>query len=122
MLILAEEWAFDGASGAPPDGAEITAEKINLALLDTRDDDQDLGAWLVQDYLVGSGKSGVTRKLLASTGAARHVLLHEVGVDEMERGSLVDALARDWSAQASNQPGYPAGAPVVARRIWPALA
>jgi len=120
MLILAEEWSVDGVSGSPAGNAQINAERISLALFDATENDENLGAWLVQDYLANSGKTGITRKFLASTGAARHVVVHELGVDENPRGTIVDASASAWSEQVSNYVTYPAGGPLIARRVWPA--
>jgi hypothetical protein len=119
MLILSEEWTVDGASGAPATSSQISAARISLAQFNTNENDENLGAWLVQDYLAGSGKSGVTRKFLASTGEARHVLVHEMAGDEIPRDSIVDASASEWSGKVANYVVYPAGAPMVARRVWP---
>jgi len=121
MLILSEEWAVDGDSGAPATSSQISAGRISLALFNTNGNDEDLGAWLVQDYLAGSGKSGVTRKLLSSTGEARHVVVHEMAEEEISCDSIVDASASEWSGQVANYLIYPAGAPVVARRVWPVV-
>jgi hypothetical protein len=121
MLILSEEWAVDGLSGTPATSSQISAGRISLALLNANGNDENLGAWLVQDYLAGSGKSGVTRKLLSSTGEARHVVVHEMAEDEIECASIVDASASEWSGQVANYLVYPAGTPVVARRVWPGV-
>jgi hypothetical protein len=118
MLILAEEWAINGDTGLET-SPEICAPTICLALFNANEKDENLGAWLVQDYLVESAGSGVTRKLLASTGAARHVLIQELATDEVPRNSIVDTSSSDWSAQVSNYLSYPTGAPLVARRLWP---
>ena len=119
MLILTEEWVFNGASGSLATSPPVTAESISLVLFDADENDENLGAWLVQDYLVNSASSGVTRKFLASTGAARHVVVHEMGADEIPVKPIVDASSSDWSAQVSNYLSYPTGAPLFARRVWP---
>jgi hypothetical protein len=121
MLILSEEWAVDDLGGSSAASPRITAERIRLALFNTNENDENLGAWLAQDYLVGCGKTGITRKYLASTGEARHVVVHEMGVDENLRDSIVDAPASEWSERVSNYVVYPVGAPVVARRVWPGV-
>jgi len=121
MLILTEEWAVDGASGTVETSPRIGAENISLALFNANENDEDLGAWLVQDYRVNAAQSGVTRKFLASTGTARHALVHEMGKDEIAGNSIVDAVSSDWSAQVANYLSYPAGAPLVARRVWPGV-
>ena len=123
MLILTEEWVSVSDNGSPdtsPDTSpRITAENISLALFDANGNDENLGAWLVQDYLVDSAGSGVTRKFLASTGATRHVVVHEMSADEIPGRSIVDASSSDWSTQVSSYLSHPAGAPSVARRVWP---
>lgn len=121
MLILSEEWAFDGLSGASASSPQISAERIRLALLNAGDNDENLGAWLVQEYLASFGKAGTTHKYLASTGGARHVVVHEMAENEISRDSIVDASMSEWSGQVANYVAYPAGAPVVARRIWPGV-
>ena len=118
MLILSEEWAIDSDTGLEASPV-ISAQSISLALFNTNENDENLGAWLVQDYLVESAGSGVTRKLLASTGAARHVVVQELFTDEVPRISIADTSSNDWSAQVSNYLSYPTGAPLVARRVWP---
>jgi len=122
MLILSEEWVFDSDSGTLETNPSIDAENISLALFNTTDNDENLGAWLVQDYLVHT--AGVTRKFLASSGSVRHVVLHEMEPDEIPLAEipltkLANATSSDWSAQVSDYLAYPAGTPFVARRIWP---
>jgi hypothetical protein len=119
MLILSEEWAVDSAASAS--SPQISAERIKLALFNTNENDENLGAWLVQEYLAGSAKSGVTRKFLASTGVARHVLVREMATEEIARDAIVDASASEWSGQVANYLVYPTGSPVVARRVWPGV-
>ena len=121
MLILTEEWAVDSDSGLETNPL-ISAPSISLALFNANENDENLGAWLVQDYLVNSAGSGVTRKFLASTGAARHVVVQELAADEVPRNSIVETSSSDWSAQVSNYLSYPTGAPLVARRVWPETA
>jgi hypothetical protein len=118
MLILTEEWAIDSDTGLETSPV-ISAPSISIALFNANENDENLGAWLVQDYLVNSAGSGVTRKLLASTGAARHVVVQELATDEGPRISIADTSSSDWSAHVSNYLDYPTGAPLVARRVWP---
>jgi len=124
MLILSEEWVFDGDSGSLETSPCINAESISLALFNANGKDENLGAWLVQDYLVNYAAAGVTRKLLASTGSARHVVVHEMKPADapsiaLTLTTMADASSSDWSAQVSDYLDYPAGGPVVARRVWP---
>ena len=132
MLILSEEWVFDGDNGPLENNGCIGAESISLALFNANENDENLGAWLLQDYLVNSAAAGVTRKFLASTGSARHVVVQQMEPPEISRQetplnamgltTMADASASDWSAQVSNYLTYPIGAPLVARRVWPGVA
>jgi len=119
MLILSEEWVFDSDSGSLETSPCINAENISLALFNTNENDENLGAWLLQDYLVNSAAAGVTRKLLASTGSVRHVVVHEIEPPDAPLAAMADASSSDWSAQVSDYLDYPAGRPLVARRVWP---
>jgi hypothetical protein len=119
MLILSEEWTFDGACASPGLEPRIAAATINLALFNADENDETVGAWLVQDYLAGPGKSGVTRKFLASTGTVRHALVHERSEPQIPENSMAEASFSDWSPPVSNCLSYPAGTPMVARRVWP---
>ena len=124
MFILSEEWIFDGDPGSLETSPGISAESISLALFNADGNDENLGAWLVQDYLVNSAAAGVTRKLLASTGSARHVVVHEMKPADapsiaLTLTTMADASSSDWSAQVSDYLDYPAGPPLVARRVWP---
>jgi hypothetical protein len=121
MLILSEEWAVDGDSGSSDMSSGISAQSISLALFNANQNDESLGAWLAQDYLVRPGQSGIIRKFLVSTGDVRHVVVHEQAVDENLRESMVDSASNDWSEQVSGYLSYPAGTPVVAQRVWPAV-
>jgi len=114
MLILAEEWVFDSDSGSLETSPSINAESISLALFNTNENDENLGAWLVQDYL--NQTAGITRKFLASSGSVRHVVVQELA--EIPQKIMADASSTDWSAQVSDYLEYPAGTPLVARRIW----
>ena len=116
MAILAEEWAFDMSSASNadevPENSAIGSDVINLAWFDGGDNDQDLGTWLIQDYLPAT-TSDVVRKYLASTGAARHVLIEEQCAGSGKSGSFFDVAVSELS--------WPAGDPVQASRVWPSI-
>lgn len=119
MLILAEEWTLDSATRTSATSSGIVAEHINLALFNASDNDESLGAWLVQDYLENSTRSGVTRKYLTSTGSVRHVLLQEPETDEDPSHLFTSSASNDWSTHVSGYLSFPAGTPLSARRVWP---
>ena len=121
MLILAEEWVVGGQVEAADTSASISAERIGLVLFDANENDESLGAWLVQDYRVNSGKPGNTRKYLASSGKPRHLVVQELSGDEMSRDRIADGA---WWHTAEQLPGYlsyPLGGPITARRVWPEI-
>lgn len=121
MLILAEEWLGHGQVEAADTSPSISAESIGLVLFDANENDESLGAWLAQDFRVNSGKSGITRKYLASTGEPRHLLVQELAGDEMPRDRMADGA---WWPEAEQIPGYlsyPLGGPITARRVWPEI-
>ena len=114
MLILAQEW-LDGSADLE---ASICGERIQLALFDANDNDEQLGAWLAQDYLATAEKCGRTHKFLASTGNPRHLLVHETA--DAATAPMLARAWNDWAEQASGYLSYPAGEPLSAQRIWPA--
>lgn len=114
MMILAEEWIDGDPDKLAP---AVDADRIELALFDANDNDEQLGAWLAQDYLPAAVNSGRTRKWLASTGPVRHVLLHECSADGS--AALMPRPWNDWTQQVSGYLSYPVGEPMLADRIWP---
>jgi len=122
-LILAVEWAADG-DGVIGDGPStaINAPMISLALSEVAGNDMDFGAWLVQEHLPAmAADPGCTgaHKLLASTGGARHALLHQFA----EAAVLMDLAtpdSREWSARVAAYTDHPLGGPLRAKRLWPA--
>lgn len=122
MLILSEEWTFDSDNTAADSSPRIDAESIGVALLDAGTNDENLGAWLLQDYLADAGITGVARKFLASAGDPRHVLVHEFGKHETAQGSTQDASPNAWSERVSSVPSCASVSALVARRVWPPVA
>ena len=119
-LILSAEWAVDG-HGAPCDSSSpIDAETIALALCDTARNDEDFGAWLVQDHLEsvtrGQGCTGV-RKFLASTGGARHAVFHERSDPAPPPLVFADTGNDAWTARVKAYISHPLGAPETARLL-----
>ena len=112
MLILAREWSAGGASA----DTAIGTGQIQLALFDANGNDEQLGAWLAQDFLPAHA-AGVTHKYLASSGSPRHLLIHEPADASAE--PLLERAWNDWSEQVAGYLSYPAGEPLLAQRIWP---
>ena len=118
-LILAGEWAVDGAGDMLPEDPAVSAPVISLALCDASGEDMDFNAWLAQQHLPAlAGADGFLglRKLLATTGGARHALIHQYGA---ETAPFAVAGDDEWSDRVAGYLQSPMGAPVTARRIWP---
>lgn len=120
-LILAEEWSANGQGVVGDNSPVIDADVISIALCDVAGNDEDFGAWLVQDHLKSIsqdlGCNGM-RKFLASTGRARHAVIHDRS--EMPTSeAFVNAKSKEWSANAKEYVTYPMGLPQNARRMWP---
>ena len=120
-LILSGEWVFDGHGVASKGNPVIDAEVIGLALCDTAGNDEDFGAWLVQDHLPAvardHGCTGV-HKFLASTGGAKHAIFHERSDIAPPPLALADTENDDWTARVREYVSHPLGAPETARRLW----
>jgi hypothetical protein len=121
MMILTQEWVAASNNGKNDIGSEINSEIINLALCDSNGNDEDFGAWLVQDAQVDVGNLATTRKLLASTGAVKHAVICEYPPGQPNLHGLVDPSASAWSSRVSSYLTYPVGVPVTARRVWPKI-
>lgn len=120
-LILSGEWAFDGQGVASKGNPVIDAEVIGLALCDTDGNDEDFGAWLVQDHLEAIARDpGCTgmRKYLASTGGAKHAIFHECSDIAPPPLAFADSETGEWTARVRDYVSHPLGAPETARRLW----
>jgi hypothetical protein len=121
-LILSGEWAFDGRGDANESKPAIDAEMIAVALCDTAGNDEDFGAWLVQGHLESiaqdHGCTGV-RKFLASTGGAKHAIIHERSNPAAPPLVFADTENDEWTARVKEYVSHPLGAPKTARRLWP---
>ena len=120
-LILSGEWAVDG-HGAPRSGAiAIDADVIGLALCDTEGNDENFGAWLAQNHLPAVARDpgciGV-RKFLASTGGAKHAIIHERTDIANPPLAFGDAETDKGTARVGEYVTYPLGAPQTARLLW----
>lgn len=120
LYILSEEWSTAKCETDEIINPEISAEKISLGCFNSLNNDQDLNAWLIQDYLKQSSDNITSRKYLASTGPAHHVLIQE---NEQAKNPplLIPAKAvSEWSDQVADQIVFPDRPPTIAERVWPA--
>ncbi len=122
-LILSEEWAVDGQGVNGETKPPIHADMISLALCDVAGNDMDFGAWLVQDHLKSVAENSEctsVRKLLASTGNAKHAIFHEHS-NPVQTMAFAEADSSEWSARIGGYVTYPLGAPRTAKRFWPTV-
>jgi hypothetical protein len=121
MLILAAEWAMGDNGERNAIEPQINADFITLIMCNCTGNDEDFGAWLVQEQAQRDviDKPAVQRKYLASTGVAKHVFVQEYYAEHLPRGETIDPAIGDWAARVSEYLSYPLGKPVTARRVWP---
>ena len=119
-LILSGEWAVDGHGVANESKPAIDAETIAVALCDVAGNDEDFGAWLVQDHLNAvardQGCIGV-RKFLASTGGAKHAIFHERSNPAAAPLVFADTVNDEWTARVKGYVSHPLGAPKTAQLL-----
>ena len=118
-LILSSEWASDGNGVTGENLSAIDADAISVTLCDVGGNDMDFGAWLIQEYLKSIAQNpdciGV-RKLLASTGGARHALFCESSTPT----AMTEPEVSEWSTRVASYVSYPLGKPQTATRLWSA--
>ncbi len=122
-LILSGEWAADGQGVVGESKSAIDADMISVVLCDVAGNDMDFGAWLVQDHLKSiAGNSDIisVRKLLASTGTAKHAIFHEHS-NPAPTMAFAEAESSEWSARVGGYVTYPFGPPRTAKRLWLAM-
>jgi len=108
-LILAGEWASNGAGEISDLDPAINAKTISVTLCDTAGNDEDFGAWLIQEHLKSAAKDdGCTslRKYLASVGGAKHAIIHEYA------GPAGPQFEKNYAT-------YPIGTRQTGKRLWP---
>lgn len=119
-LILSGEWAVDGHGVANEGKPAIDAEIIAVALCDTAGNDEDFGAWLVQNHVEcvarDEGCIGV-RKFLASAGGAKHAIFHERSDIAPPPMLFADTGNGEWTARVKAYVRHPLGAPKTARLL-----
>ncbi len=122
-LILSGEWAADGHGVVGETKSAIDADMISVALCDAAGNDEDFGAWLVQEHLKSIAQDSDcirVRKFLASTGGAKHAIFHERS-NPAPPMAFAETESSEWSARVEGYVTFPLGVPQTARRLWPAL-
>lgn len=121
-LILTGEWASKGQGIDADIKSAINANIISVTLCNAAENDEDFGAWLVQDHLKSAlqvpGCNRV-RKFLASTGGAKHAIFHERANLSTQSMAFAGAESGEWGARVEAYVSYPLGQPKTAIRLWP---
>lgn len=119
-FVFAEEWREMGQAGQGDNPAAAPA--IEFGLFDTRQSDEDIGVWCVQQrraaFKQGAGCLAMY-KLLASSGPARHGALHGyAGLDALN--SHLEQLQKPGKSH-HEKTGHelPLSSTAIATRIWP---
>ena len=108
-LILAEEWASDGEGEISDLDPAINAKAIAVTLCDTAGNDEDFGAWLIQEHRKDATKGSECkslRKYLASVGGAKHAIIHEY------EGPAAPQFKKEYAT-------FPLGPTQTGKRLWP---
>lgn len=111
-MILSSEWATTDRHEIGGDCSPVDAESINLTLCDVSGNDMDFSAWLVQEHLPSLAGCSV-RKFLASSGDARHAIIHARKADTTPPLAFADAAAGEWSARVAGYLNYPLDRPLI---------
>ena len=118
-MILSCEWATTDSAEMGTDGSPVEADSIGLTLCDASGNDMDFSAWLVQEHVPSLTGCGM-RKLLASSGDARHAIIHTRSAATAPLPTFADAAASEWSARVADYLIYPLGRPLISMdRISP---
>ncbi|MCB1740520.1 MAG: hypothetical protein KDK91_09135 [Gammaproteobacteria bacterium] len=121
--ILIEEWRCVGRAGCGLlINDQVDAPAIRLDCLDAVGADEDLHAWCAQQHaprIGGSDGCTAVHKLRASSGALPHAVLQQFrSVAHCTQANEAD-MDDAWTGRVEGYVARPAGAPRIARRIWP---
>ncbi|KUO60747.1 MAG: hypothetical protein APF80_11665 [Alphaproteobacteria bacterium BRH_c36] len=118
-FIAAQEWlaATTAARVERADGA------IVLSCCDTPGQDEDFGAWCVQDLRPALQEHPGFRfvgKLLTTTGPMKHATFAGFESIDDALGFAANPPKTEWAERIAKSQAPIPGSPLVARRIWPA--
>jgi len=120
-LIVANEWVANGNGIIGSASPIIDARVISVSLCNADGNDENFGAWLVQDHLpliAENQQCTQVRKFLASTGNAHHGIIHEYADSAEIHQGLFHKTSNEWSDQVEGYLTYPLGSPQIAKRLW----
>ena len=111
-MILSSEWATTDNDRIGTDGSPVEADSISLTLCDASGNDMDFSAWLIQEHVPSLNDCGM-RKYLASSGDARHTIIHTRTADTVPPPAFADAATSEWGARVAGYLEYPLGRPLI---------
>ncbi len=117
-FIAAEEWHSAASSETGH-----AAAAIELVCCDVAANDEDFGAWCVQDLkprLQPMSEFARLTKLLTATGPAKHIVLSEFASLAALLGSQQGGAKSEWTSRVEGYRSHMPGSPLTARRIHPA--
>jgi len=117
------EWRIKGPDSSSMDPSGMPAPFIQMGCFDASDQDEDLGAWYVQERLhlwSRTPGSGGGRKLLAASGPQRHGILYDIVSMDLFREHFPPLNETEWTSRVHGYLVHPVGSAFLGRRIWPA--
>ncbi|MFC1491837.1 hypothetical protein ACFLQ0_04535 [Nitrospinota bacterium] len=126
--IFAEETRVEGPEIARRPSGTVPGPVIEMGSFNLKapEDELEMGAWYAQLRLPAlermRGCIGV-RKLVSSSGWAKHSILYEfVSTDVLEHFpgiNLVQGAEKEWSIRVVGTLYHAPGSPTIGKRIWP---
>ena len=126
--IFAEELRLDRPESAQRTPGSVPGPVIQIGSfnLESAEDELEMGTWYAQLRLPSlermHGCIGV-RKLISSSGWAKHSIFYELISEEVLEHfpgiKLLQGAEREWSIKVVGTLDHAPGSPTVAKRIWP---
>jgi hypothetical protein len=118
-FIATVEWRFE----AQTCDKRRAHAAIELACCDVAPNDEDFGAWCVQELKPGMNVEGFQSgcKLLTVCGPAKHATLAEFSSFEGCLAYRRRQTGSEWAARVDGYRSDLPGTPLAAERVWPAL-
>ena len=120
--VYCEEWQTDPPHVDTTIQGDVTSPVIAVEGFDACGHDEDFAAWCAQEHMLHFAASSgcrLSRKLIASAGMPRHLLLHEFDTVASARDAFSNEPTSPWRQQILTQSKQPLGNAIIAERIWP---
>jgi hypothetical protein len=120
--VYGEEWESHAGGNATRPRRELMSPVLRLERYDAHGHDEDLVAWCAQEHLphfAGSDGCIASRKLIASAGGPRHLVVHELNSIAAARDIAASEPSTEWRQRIDACVSQPVGPALIAERIWP---